>query len=121
MTLALIFLTVFITGPLIFRWLTRAAPSRAGQRRLLAFTALMAAGGLLLRYAPNGGWGRDLAQTIPGILMIWCAWIGVLAYGAQALRRADPGPAMRRWTGVIGAVGTTVPWFGLASASWVAG
>jgi hypothetical protein len=29
----------------------------------------------------------------------------------------DTGLGMHRWSGVMGAVGTTVPWFGLASAN----
>jgi hypothetical protein len=41
----------------------------------------------------------------------------VIALVVQALRRADPRPAMRRWSGVLGAVGTTVPWFGLVLAN----
>lgn len=120
MRLALVFLAVFLVGPLCFRWLTRHAPSRQSQRALIFFCAMMAGGGLLLRYG-SGAWGQDVVSTILGVVMVWFAWIGVLAYGAQALRAADPSARMRRWTGVLGAIGTTVPWFGLASARWVAG
>lgn len=120
MKLALVFLTVFVVGPLSFRWLTRHAPSRRTQRALVFFCLMMATGGMLLRYG-SGAWGDDLITTILAVVMIWFAWIGVLAYGAQALRLMDTGSRMRRWTDVLGAIGTTVPWFGLASARWVAG
>ena len=120
MKLALVFLTVFVVGPVCFRWLTRAVPTRPRQRALMFFCLMMASGGLLLRYA-SGVWGQDMVATLLGVVMIWFAWIGVLAYGAQALRVADPSRRMRRWTGVLGAVGTTIPWFGLASARWVTG
>lgn len=121
MRLALVFLAVFVIGPLIFRLLTRRTPSRRGQLALILFTILMAAGGLLIRVEMGADWGKDPLTTLWGILMSWCGWIGILAFGAQALRQADPRPAMHRWTGLLGAVGTTIPWFGLASARWMAG
>ena len=121
MRLALVFLAVFIVGPLVFRLLTRRPPSRQGQLALICFTVLMGAGGLLIRFELGADWGQRPLPTLWGILMSWFGWIGVLAFGAQALRQADPRPAMRRWTGMLGAVGTTIPWFGLASARWMAG
>lgn len=112
-----LFIIVFVGGPLVFRELTRGGPSPAAFRRLALFTAICAATGLTLRYGFAGLWGRDLLLTGAGVAFIWGGWIGVLAYGAQALRRMDKGLRMRRWTAVMGAAGTTVPWFGLASAS----
>ncbi|KIN65508.1 hypothetical protein Z945_551 [Sulfitobacter noctilucae] len=116
MNLAVIFAVFFIGGPLGFRMLTRRGEALIGQRALAACIALLAAGGLILRYGFADLWGRHFALTVVSILLIWFAWIGVLAYGARALRHVDRGLAMRRWTGVIGAAGTTMPWFGLASA-----
>jgi hypothetical protein len=81
------------------------------------FTAICATTGLTLRYGFADLWGRNPLVTGGGIAFIWGGWIGLLAYGAQALRRMDNGQRMRRWTAVMGAAGTTVPWFGLASAS----
>ncbi len=112
-----LFLIVFVGGPLVFRALTRDGPSPAAFRRLSLFTALCAATGLTLRYGFADLWGRDLLLTGVGVAFIWGGWIGVLAYGAQALRRMDRGLRMRRWTAVMGSAGTTIPWFGLASAS----
>lgn len=112
-----LFVIIFIGGPLCFRSLTRSGPSPAAFRRLALFTAICAATGLTLRYGFPALWGTNLLLTGAGITFIWGGWIGVLAYGAQALRRMDRGLRMRRWTAVMGAAGTTVPWFGLASAS----
>lgn len=117
MSYAVLFVIVFLGGPLAFRALTRGGPSPRAFRRLALFTALCAATGLTLRYGFAPLWGSNLLVTGGGIAFIWGGWIGLLAYGTQALRRMDTGARMRRWTGVTGAVGTTIPWFGLASAN----
>lgn len=121
MSYAVIFLIIFIGGPLVFRALTRGGPSKTTFRRLALFTAVCAATGLTLRYGFAEHWGRELLITGTGVVFIWGGWIGLLAYGGQALRRMDHGLVMHRWTAVMGAVGTTVPWFGLASANLLAG
>ncbi|WP_298858616.1 hypothetical protein [uncultured Sulfitobacter sp.] len=121
MSLAVLFVIVFVGGPLAFRSLTRGGPSPKAFRRLAILMALCAATGLTLRYGFAHLWGQNLLVTGTGVAFIWGGWIGVLAYGAQALRLMDHGLGMRRWTAVAGAAGTTVPWFGLASASLLAG
>lgn len=117
MSYAVLFVIIFVGGPLAFRALTQGGPSPAAFRRLALFTAICAATGLTLRYGFADLWGRNLLVTGAGVAFIWGGWIGVLAYGAQTLRRMDRRTRMRRWTAVMGAVGTTIPWFGLASAS----
>ena len=119
MTLVAVFLLFFVGGPIMFRALTKAPPSRNGMRLLGVSAGVFAIAGLALRYGTPERWGQDVLVSVAGILLIWFAWVCVLAFGAQALRRADPGKRMRRWSGVIGALGTTVPWFGLASANMV--
>lgn len=120
MTLVLIFVIVFGLGPLIFRLLTRHTPSPAGTRWLAVFAFGCAAVALTIRYGFTRLWGADEMSTAAGIIFIWLGWIGVLAYGTQALRRAVPGISMRRWTAVLGSAATTIPWFGLAWASYIA-
>ncbi len=117
MTFIILFLIVFVGGPLAFRALMRGGASPRAFRRLAIFTALCAGTGLALRYGVAILWENTPLVTAGSILFIWGGWIGVLAFGAQALRRIDTGRRMQRWTAVLGAAGTTVPWFGLASAS----
>ncbi len=121
MILAALFVVFFLGGPLAFRGLTRGKPQRRAQRVLGVGTAICAAAGLALRYGFPDLWGRHVVLTVIGVALIWFAWIGVLAYGAQAMRQADNGLRMRRWTGILGAAGTTMPWFGLASANLLHG
>jgi peptidoglycan biosynthesis protein MviN/MurJ (putative lipid II flippase) len=119
--LPMIFLVFFIGGPLIFRALTGDAPTKRRMNRLVVLTAVFALVGLLIRFVMPDQWGQNLWVTAGGVLLIWFAWVGVLAYVALALRRQDPSARMYRWTAIIGAIGTTVPWFGLASASLMQG
>jgi hypothetical protein len=44
------------------------------------------------------------------------AWIAVIVFLVQRFCQLDNRPLMRRWTAIIGALATTVPWFGLVSA-----
>ncbi|MCX7558434.1 hypothetical protein OS190_02570 [Sulfitobacter sp. F26204] len=118
MTLFLLFLVFFIGGPLAFRGLTGGT---LGQGSLGIGTAVCAATGLGLRYGLPDLWGYNPVLTVASLALIWFAWIGVLAYGAQKLRQLDGGLRMRRWTGMIGAAGTTMPWFGLVSANLIQG
>ncbi|KIN74192.1 hypothetical protein [Sulfitobacter guttiformis] len=121
MSLLVLFFIIFIGGPLAFRALMQGGPSPVAFRRLAIFMAVCASTGLTLRYGFAHLWGRNLLVTGGGIVFIWGGWIGVLAYGAQSLRRMDHSGRMRRLSAVCGALGTTVPWFGLASASLLAG
>lgn len=111
-----LFVVVFGFGPWVFLRLMRLTPSSTVFARLVAFMVMAAAASMWLRFLAPVPWGANIWATGVGMGLIWAAWIAVLALAALALRQADQGPAMRRWTGVIGAMGTTVPWFGLASA-----
>lgn len=119
MTLIAVFVIVFVAGPLIFRALTNDRPSRRGLHRIAAFAVVCAVTALVIRYGFAHRWENDLVATAVSVLFIWLGWIGILALATQALRQTDPGVAMRRWTGVLGTVATTIPWFGLAWASHV--
>lgn len=116
-----VFALFFVGGPLVFRALTRPAPSREALKGLIVFAAVFALFGLGLRFGFAGSWGRDATLTVCCILALWLAWVGVLAFGVQTFRQAEPGLRMRRWTAILGAAGTTVPWFGLASAQVLVG
>ncbi len=119
MTLILLFILVFVVGPLFFRALTKGLPSKGRMAFLAIFSFGCATTALAIRYGLARPLDADMLMAGLSLLLIWLGWIGVLAFGTQALRRAHPGTSMRRWTTVLGAIGTTIPWFGLAWASLV--
>ncbi|UOA28591.1 hypothetical protein [Pseudosulfitobacter sp. DSM 107133] len=111
-----LFAVVFGLGPWVFLRLMRLTPSTGVLARLALAMVICATASLWLRFLAPVPWGVNIWATWLGIGLIWAAWIAVLALVALALRQVDSGRAMRRWTGIMGAIGTTVPWFGLASA-----
>ncbi len=121
MTLAVTFLIVFLVGPWAFRRLTQRVSSPRATRAiaLLALSAFLMA--LALRIGFANHWGESLWLSAATAAALWAAWIAVIALVVQALRRADPRLSMQRWTGALGAAGTTVPWFGLALADLLRG
>lgn len=121
MMLAAVFLIVFVVGPFGFRLLTRHRPSRAGFRLLIVFAVICVIASFTIRQVWPTLWGVDQTTTFAGIGLIWLAWIGVLALGAQILRSQDNSKRMRRWTEILGVLGSTVPWFGLAAANYFSG
>jgi predicted ABC-type exoprotein transport system permease subunit len=120
MTLILFFLLVFVVGPLIFRAMTKRQPTKGQMLFLLSFALVSAGAALAIRYGLARPLDAEMLMAGVSLLLIWLAWIGVLAFVTQALRRAYPGQKFRRWTSVLGAIGTTIPWFGLAWASILA-
>lgn len=121
MILFFLFVVFFVGGPLMFRLLTRS--SLIGERPYVSFGAMIgcAGVGMLLRYGFTAHWGQNMVLTIGVIALLWLAWIGALAFGVQRVRRLDGSLRMWRWSAVIGAASTTVPWFGLASAHLING
>ncbi len=112
----ILFGVIFVVGPMAFLTALRAGPTPGTIRRTALIAAVFAVCGMAVRFGLPARWGADAATTWAGIGLIWAAWIAILALGAQALRRAYPRPVTYRATRVLGAVGATVPWFGLASA-----
>ena len=64
--------------------------------------------------------GADRAPVFLSVLLIWLAWVLVMVVVARALPAASPTLTMRRWSRAICAMGTTVPWFGFATAQMMA-
>lgn len=104
-----IFAMFFVAGPLVFRALTQPTPSRDGLHALAVFAGVFALFGLGLRFGLAGPWGSDVMLTVSCILALWLAWIGVLALGAQAFRRAEPGLQMPAGQGFWGQEGPPCP------------
>ena len=102
MSYAVLFVIVFVGGPLAFRALMRGVPSSAAFRQLALCTAICAGAGLSLRYGYADMWGRDPLMTGAAVAFIWGGWIGVLAYGAQADGPPDAHAPLDRRDGICG-------------------
>ena len=114
-SLVIIFALVFVLGPYVYLLFLRRAPSRKQFVGLACITFGATALSFVLRYIADG-WGQSTLITYAGIAAIWIAWIAILAFVTQMLRKNEPSNLVKRWTAVIGALATTIPWFGLASA-----
>ena len=111
--LVLTFLAVFVIGPVAFFRLTRRAASQAKFWALAVAISLCVLVSLGLRFAlPQ----TDDTVLWVSIILMWAAWVLVLAFAVLRLRMAHPGPTVHRLSGLLGAFGTTVPWFGLVTA-----
>ncbi len=120
MKMALTFFMVFVVGPILFWQLARPAPSRhriAGLMLLaiaLMITAFAAGTWLVPALTPS---------PYPGLLTIvtsWLSWIVVLAYAVMALKFRITSNTPRKAILAIGAMATTLPWFGLYAAQMMA-
>ena len=116
MKLIVTFFIAFVVGPIIFWRLARPAPSRHRIAALLGCAVLL----MVVAFAIATWLAPMLAPSpYPGLTVIaasWLSWIVVLAYCALALQfRIESRPA-RKIIFAIGAMSTTLPWFGLYAA-----
>lgn len=118
----ILFTIAFVLGPALFLQLTRTD----GYLWPLALVALIMVGlsfvsrqdaSLIL---PAQAGPIQLGPLLLSVFLIWAAWILVLVLMARAVCKRHPGPVARRWARSMGAVGTTVPWFGFATANMMA-
>jgi len=114
MTLFLMFAVVFLAGPLVFWGLARRAPSRGNVIGLWGIAA--ATIGLAFTVRGLGLWAYGVPPELLALVALWLAWIAVLALCVLAVRARVRSPLIVRWTGAIGAMATTLPWFGLYAA-----
>ena len=105
--LILAFVVIFVAGPwLVFR-LLRVPPGARVVRGLgLGIVGLIALA-MLLQYS-----GQPLAAT----LCLWGAWVMSMALVVQVLRIVMGAGPNHRWSALAGAVGATIPWFGILVA-----
>ena len=116
MKIVVTFLVVFVVGPLIFWRLARPAPSRHRIAGLMASAIL-----LMVAAFAIGTWLVPMMapSPYPGLAVIvasWLSWIVVLAYTVLALRYRVKSQPARKVIFSIGAMATTLPWFGLYAA-----
>lgn len=121
MTLWHLFVAIFVGGPLLFFTGLWVSSTPTGTGWMLAATLCLVILGMGFHYAAGPDWGRNMDLTLPGLAAIWASWIALLVFCVQRARAAWPGKRMRRLSGAIGAMGTTVPWFGLSWAQAFSG
>jgi len=114
MTMLFLFAVVFLAGPLVFWALARRAPSRGNVIGLWSIAA--AAVGLAFAVRGLGLWAYGVPPELLALVALWLAWIAVLALCVLAVRARVGSPLVVRWTGAVGAMATTLPWFGLYAA-----
>jgi hypothetical protein len=116
MSLLTAFLVTFVAGPAAFWVVARREPSRGNFLSLwiaavaLVFLAL----GLQAWVLP--GMPDALPVGLAIMTALWLAWIVVLATAVLAVRKRDIAPLYKRYAFALGAVATTLPWFGLYAA-----
>ncbi|WP_306151394.1 hypothetical protein [Roseovarius sp. MMSF_3281] len=120
MNLWVIFAVVFLGGPAAFLLLSRRTATRGYMITVWAMTI----GLMALAYgALNYGAMLSLSGAHIGLLVIlcyWMAWICMLTLIMLAVRRQVTSANAHRAAFAIGAMATTLPWFGLYAATMVA-
>ncbi|MHA6326946.1 hypothetical protein [Roseivivax sp. CAU 1753] len=96
----------FAVGPLLFLALTAPAATTPLLAALAVGTLAMALLGTTL----------SPAAPLVGLACLWLAWISAVAFVTHTVRRIWDRTGDRGWIRVTGALATTVPWFGLATA-----
>ena len=113
MIVILLFVMAFILGPALFLVLAQF-DGRAWPLALIASS--MAAVSLALRNEVGVILGTAPRTLFASLMLIWLAWVLVLVLVVRAARRTWPGRGPRRIARAFGAMGTTLPWFGFATA-----
>ncbi len=113
MKFILIFLISFVVGPALFWILAREQP----HRRFFVFMWLSAIA-LIVTAVAAARWlvPAWAASPYPGlvvILALWLAWIVVLALCVQAVQLRARSDTISKGAFAVGAMSTTLPWFGL--------
>ncbi|WP_299294725.1 hypothetical protein [uncultured Tateyamaria sp.] len=115
--LLILFTMAFVIGPALFLALVRTD----GRRWPLALIAsVLVVLSFVFRSEASLTLGVDPTPVFLSVLLIWLAWVLVMVIVARAMYAAQPTPTMRRWSRAICAMGTTVPWFGFATAQMMA-
>lgn len=120
MMLELAFALVFVAGPATF-WIL----SKQEATRRYFIVLWVATIGLMAGAYGVGTYGINLSlgPFHTGLIVVvafWLSWIAMLSLIMLAVKRQVASPAVRRVAFAIGAMATTLPWFGLYAARMVA-
>lgn len=120
MTIIVTYLLVFMAGPLLYWALVRQDPDAGHFARLAALVIALIGVAYLVPLGAGEAWQTWEYFGVVILLVLWLAWIAVAAMCVLAVRRRiDKGPALRGAV-ALGAIATTLPWFGLHLAQMVA-
>ena len=111
------FLVTFVAGPAAFWVLARQEPTRSRFLGLWAGTIGLVGLAVALRVWVLPGWP---VAGLPIVMALWLGWIAVLALAVLAVRTRGVSPRYNRFAFALGAVATTLPWFGLYAAQMMA-
>ncbi len=120
MILELTFAVIFVAGPAAF-WVL----SKQDATRRYFIVLWVATVGLLAGAYGIGTYGINLSLGAfhTGLIVLvayWLSWIGMLSLIMLAVKRQVASTAVRRVAFAIGAIATTLPWFGLYAARMLA-
>lgn len=114
------YLLVFVAGPLLYWALVRQDPDAGYFAQLAALVIVLIGFAYLVPLGAGEAWQTWEYFDVVILLVLWLAWIAVAAMCVLAVRRRiDKGPALRGAV-ALGAISTTLPWFGLHLAQMVA-
>ena len=113
----ILFTMAFVLGPALFLVLLQYDGRRWPLALLASVLVVMS---FIFRSEASLTLGADRAPVFLSVLLLWLAWVLVMVVVARALQAANPTLTKRRWSRAICAMGTTVPWFGFATAQMMA-
>ncbi|MCR9111673.1 MAG: hypothetical protein NXH84_00290 [Rhodobacteraceae bacterium] len=113
------FLLTFVAGPAAFWVLARQNPTRGYFILLWLVSVALVGVAYALRLWIVPSMPDNAYAGLSVIMALWFGWIIVLALGVLAVRARDIPARYKRYAFAIGAVATTLPWFGLYAAQMV--
>ena len=111
--MVLSFLIAFVAGPAAFFVLARQPRGRVALWTLSLMAAGLTVAALVVSRRADG-----TEAKIAGLVMLWLAWIAAVALCVQAARRRFA--VYARVINALGAMATTLPWFGFYFATRIA-
>ena len=119
MTFVVAFLITFVAGPAAFWVLARQKPTRGYFVLLWLISVALVGVAFALRYTLLPSMPDSPYAGLSVTMALWFGWIIVLALGVLAVRTRDIPTRYKRYAFALGAVATTLPWFGLYAAQMV--
>lgn len=118
--LMITYLATFAAGPLAFWALARQKPEQGYFAQLAVLAVVLLVFAVIVPQGAGQEWLNWIYFGVVILTVLWVAWIVVLAMCVLAVRRRTKDGPAARWAFAIGAIATTLPWFGLNLAQWVA-